>query len=397
MDLPEKEAQEQSIIIAAVKEWLRVHSNWLLIFDNATNSESVRDYFPQNSAGHTLVTSRNASWRGLMKPLPVQKMNVEDAIEFLLKRTGQTDKTSAKELAKELDYLPLALEQAGAYIEVTGFTLVHYLELFRTRQQEMLQRGKPSTDYPATVATTWEMAFQQVEHKSQAAVDLLNLCAFFAPDDISLQVISDGAEYLPEPLKATMTDALASDNAVEILRTYSFVERKDESLSIHRLVQAVTRHRMSEEEFNNWAEIAISVVNKAFPGNSNDVRTWPVILSLLPHATIASEFAEITKSITENTARLLNEMGIYSRNRADYAQAKSFHQRALAIKEEAFGKNHPQVALYVNNLGSVLQDLGDLAGAKAHFERALAILREFLGDEHPNTKIVRGNLESLGK
>jgi tetratricopeptide (TPR) repeat protein len=397
LDLPEKEAQEQSVIIAAVKERLRVSSRWLLIFDNATDSKSVRDYIPQGSAGHILVTSRNANWRGLMKSLTVQKMKADDAIAFLLKRTGQTDETSARELAKELDYLPLALEQAAAFIDASSCTISHYVTLFRTRQQEMLKRGEVSTDYPATVSTTWEMAFQQVEQKSPAAAALMKLCAFFAPDDISLEMITAGAKYLPEPLQTAATDTLALDEAVEALLTYSLVERKNESLFLHRLVQAVTRHRMSEEEFKSWAEAAISVVNKTFPSDSDDVRTWPIVLPLLPHATMVSEYAEIIKSVSGYASRLLNQMGLYFRVRADYIQAKSFHQRGLAIGEENLGKNHPSVAIPLNNLGLVLQDLGDLESAKAHYERALEIFREFLGDEHPSTKTVRSNLEFLNQ
>src|SRR5204862_2350670 len=108
-------------------------SKWLLIFDNATDSDSVREYIPQGNAGHILVTSRNANWRGLIKPLSVQAMKSEEATAFLLNRTGQTDEANASELAKELGYLPLALEQAGAFIEATGSTLSHYMKLFQTR------------------------------------------------------------------------------------------------------------------------------------------------------------------------------------------------------------------------------------------------------------------------
>jgi hypothetical protein len=66
-----------------------------------------------------------------------------------------------------LGYLPLALEQAAAYIEETGQSMAGYLALFRKRRVELLRRGQPAA-YPDTVATTWELAFQQVQQSAPA-------------------------------------------------------------------------------------------------------------------------------------------------------------------------------------------------------------------------------------
>lgn len=157
LDLPEKDTAEQRVIVEAVREWLRQNRGWLLVFDNSEDVQLTRNYIPRGSAGHIIVTSRNPNWTGVAKPLSVKALPIEKAIEFLLKRTGDDDEATANTLAESVGRLPLALEQAGAYIEASGCTMQHYLELFETRQREMIARGRPSTDYPDTVATTWHL------------------------------------------------------------------------------------------------------------------------------------------------------------------------------------------------------------------------------------------------
>ncbi len=152
---------------------------------------------------------------------------------------------------------------------------------------------------------------------------------------------------------------------------------------------------MDKEVFKQWTGVAVHIVNAYFPQKSGDVRTWPVCLPLIPHASTVLSHAEAIQFASDETAQLLNQIGLYLYARADYAQAKKMYERALAIDEAALGSDHPNVAIRLNNLGLVLEAQGDLAGAKALFERALQILREFLGDDHPTTKTVQNNLRIL--
>ena len=164
--LPEKEATDQRVVVDAVRRWLGQNTGWLLIFDNAPAPEEVRPYLPRGGGGQVLVTSRNPNWGGLTSSLSVNVLEPGDSVEFLLKRTrrqGQeADEAATALLAEALGHLPLALEQAGAYIEQTGTSLSKYLELFGEQPRELLRHGKPSTGYEDTVATTWEISFQQV-------------------------------------------------------------------------------------------------------------------------------------------------------------------------------------------------------------------------------------------
>jgi tetratricopeptide (TPR) repeat protein len=395
LELPEKDATEQHIAVEAVKEWLRQNRGWLLIFDNAEDSDSVRDYIPRGSLGHIIITSRNPIWAGVAKSLPVTSLPLDKAIEFLLKRTGSQDEATAKTLAEAVGCLPLALEQASAYIETSGSTMARYLDLFEKRQPELLKRGKPSTEYPDTVAKTWDISFENVKEENETAAELLQLCAFFAPDDIPVNMIKEGSEELPKSLAATATDPLLLDEALAVLRKYSLVEVEDEKLSIHRLVQAVIRHAMNKKDFKRWTGVAVHVLNASFPHESYDVKTWPVCASLLPHASVALSHAEAIQFTSNGTSRLFNQIGLYLKARAEYAQAKIMLERALAISEAILDSDHPTLAIRLNNLGSILESQGDFVGARALYERALAIDEAAFSPGHPTLAIRLSNLGNV--
>lgn len=393
LDLPKKHEREQPVIVGAVRDWLNHNAGWLLVFDNARRAEDVRDYLPQNRAGHVLITSRDPGWGRVARPLKVEMLDREESVRFLLQRTGQDDETAARVLAEELGDLPLALEQAAAYIETNGKPLAEYLSLFRVRKTELLRRGKPS-DYPDTVATTWEISFQELEQQSPAAGALLNLCAFLAPDDIPLQVLRDAVEHLPEALADAVADEIALDDAIAALRRYSLIERNEDRLSVHRLVQVVMRDRLSDKR-NQFANSALLSVNSAFPQESDDVRTWKVCARLLPHALVAAKWSQALGLVPDATGRLLNQAGLYFMGRAQYVEAKDTFQRSLRIAEGAHGPHHLIVAPAVNNLGSVLLALGDFEGAQKCLKRTVAIVKGAFGSNHPEVAIALSNLGNV--
>jgi tetratricopeptide (TPR) repeat protein len=369
LNLPEKDVADQNDVVRAVRSWLGRNSGWLLIFDNAAEATFIREYLPQGECGHTLVTSRDPNWGGTAPLVPIKVMQRTESVEFLCKRTGLAEGPAAGELAKELGDLPLALEQAGAYIEEKARSFAEYFELFRVHHQEILERGKPTTDYPATVATTWLISFEAAKRDSNVAADVLSLLAHFAPDDIPLELVKTSEVF-------KNLGGLEWDDALAALRRYSLVERSGDSVSMHRLVQAVARDQLSDDARKKWAETAVQIVVGAFPAGENDpgdVRTWPTCARLLPHALATTEHAEAVQVAPQVTGVLLNQVGLYLLGRAELRQAKAVLERVLRLDEAAYGPDHPNVATDVNNLGLVLKDLGDLAGARTHFERALRI------------------------
>jgi tetratricopeptide (TPR) repeat protein len=382
---------DQQVAIQAVKDHLAGTSAWLLVFDNASEPEEIRPYMPAGG-GHVIITSRRPDWRSVADPLAVATMSVEDAVEFLHRRSGRKDELASRKLVEELGFLPLAIEQAAAYIDEHGRSIADYLDLFRKHRRQILKRGRPSLDYPDTVETTWEISIAKVREQSSPGADLLNLCAFLAPDDIPLDIIREAKEILPEPLTTAAGDALVWDEAVTALRRHSLVERTDEALSLHRLVQAVVRDRMTESDRQLWAELAARIVRKAFPYDSDDVTTWPVCVRLLAHATTAAAHCEAEGVGGVYAAGLLSQSALYLGARADYSGALDLNERALKIFEATFGPDDPHVAISLNNLGNTLRDLGNSAEAQKLFKRALQLHEAVHGHSHPKVAIDLNNL-----
>ena len=390
--LPEREVTDQSVAVRAVRRWLEGNPRWLLVLDNAPGPAEVRDYIPRSAAGHVLITSRNQAWGGVASPLRLEVFERRESVRFLLDRTGEGDEGVADALADELGDLPLALAHAVAYVEDTGRSLAGYVELLRQRREDLLARGDPSAQYPASAAAAFELSFERLEADSPAGAALLNLAAFLAPDDIPTSLISEGAERLPEPLAVAVGDPLALDTALAALRRYSLADVAGESLSVHRLVQAVVRDRLADGDKKAWAASAVVLVNAAFPYQREDPTTWAPSARLLPHALASADHVEALAAAPEATGRMLNEVGLYLRLRAQLPEAKATLERALAIEAKAYGPDHPTVAIRLNNLGLVLRDLGDPEAARDHFRRALAIGEKTYGPDHPTVAIRLNNL-----
>ena len=202
-------------------------ARWMLVFDNAPGPEAVEAFVPAVGNGRVLITSRNALWppgQGLEVPV----LGLQVAADFVAARTGDADRQAAAALAEAVGGLPLALEQAAAYAQATGNSLAAYLALFHKRRADLLDRGQPAR-YGGTVATTWALAFTQLEDSAPGAAGLLRLLAFCAPEAIPLRLLLQprpglAGQLSPEVagvLVPLLEDALAAGDAVAALRRYS--------------------------------------------------------------------------------------------------------------------------------------------------------------------------------
>jgi tetratricopeptide (TPR) repeat protein len=395
LPLPAGATAEPGARIAAVRAWLEGHDGWLLIFDNAPEPAAVTPYLPRRVGGQILITSRYLGWGGAARSVTVPTFPRDESVRFLLDRTQQADAEAAAALAAEVGDLPIALAQAAGYLDATGITLVGYLARWRTHRAELLGRGHEGLDYLDTVATTWEVAFQALQAREPAAADLLCLCAYLAPEAIPPRLLRDSSEVLPERLAAAVADDLAWDTVIAALRRYALVETAEPTLAVHRLVQAVTRDRLAEDDRRTWAAAAVTCLARAVRQGETppwDVRSWPALAEWLPHGLAAAAHAEGLQVARQDTALVLNQFGLYFRARAQWTDARAALARALTLYEAAYSPDHPTVATTVNNLGGVLRALGDLAGARAANERALTIDEASYGPDHPTVATTVNNL-----
>ncbi len=390
-----KEEKELNVTVQAVRAELAGRERWLLVFDNANEPVEVRDYLPQAGQGHVLITSRDPDWSEVAEPLAITTWQRDESVAFLLKRTKQKDEAAANALTEALGDLPLALEQAAANIGESGSSLASYLKTLRKHTREVLRRGKAPAGYHATVATTWELSFAKVAKESETAEQLMNLCAFLAPDDIGREMLRGGVKHLPEPLASAVGDDLQWGDAVGTLRRYSLVEVQDDALSVHRLVQAVVPERLDATERKKWAEVAVKMVNSAFPYKIDDVGSWTASSRLLAHALAAAVHAVELRVGLQAYADLLNKVGLYLEERAELSAARSVLERTLKIGEANYGSDHPKVATYLNNLACTVGHQGDLPEARTHLERALRIDEVTYGSGNPKVGIRLNNLASV--
>jgi hypothetical protein len=354
LKLPQAGAQDQTLAVDAVKRWLTSHEGWLLILDNADDIVMAREFMPLGKNGRVLLTTRAGALGAIARRVEIQEMGTEEGALFLLRRitciagdaeleaAEEDDRARAKELVTQLDGLPLALDQAGAYIEETGCGLSGYLDLYRSHALELLRRrgGLPS-DHPDPVATTWALSFENIEKASPAAAELLRFCAFLHPDGIPEEVFSKCAPELGPVLGAVARDVLALNSAFSEILKYSLLRRdpKAGTVEIHRLVQAVLKQGMDENTRRLWAERAVRAVNRVFP--DVEFYSWAACERLLPQAFVCAELINQWGFGFQEAALLLNQAGLYLYERGRHTDAEPLYVRALAIREKALGPEHP--------------------------------------------------------
>ena len=273
---------------AMARRWLEHHDRWLLVLDNADDPTAIASARPQGGGGIVLITSRGGDWQAMADVVLVDVMAPDEAEAFLSRRSRRSEPEAARELAAELGYLPLALEQAAAFVAQTpGLSVGDYLGQYRQRDRELWLRGRPS-DYPDTVATTWDLALQRATEASPAAADLLRLMAFLHPDGVPLSILDTSGE-VPGGLAAVAGDRLAFADAVGALAAYSLLRgTSGDSVAVHRLVQAVIRDRLDDAGRARWAATALHLVALQFPHNVDEVATWTDAARMLPHAQVVA-------------------------------------------------------------------------------------------------------------
>lgn len=385
LGLKTSEISSQEALAEIVRRTLEQSTGWLLIFDNVRAPKDILSFIPRGSTGHTLITSRNPNWKAhATAPIHVPLLPRNKSVEFLLKRTGQADEDAAGKVAQLLDDLPLALEQAGAYIERTQIPLIQYIELF-TKFEGLLLRSDEPLDYNDTVATTWKVSMSAIERElpiGPTALQLLNLCAFLSPEDIPRDILNEfGRIFLATDVIAkyplVITDALAT------LGAYSLIDLTADHVSLHRLVQIVVREELDEESKKKFAAYAVSLLIPEFPAEMDDVLTWPRRSRLLPHALSAAGYTQSLGTVPDKTGLLLTGAGLYLNERGHFDEAKELHERALALAEPVCMPNNPILGLIYNNLGRAHAHFKNIELERLNYERAVQTYEAAYGPDHP--------------
>ena len=370
--------------------WLAAHDQWLLILDNVN---SVNDVAPllarlDGGSGRFLATSRRATgWHHVgAAALRLGVFEPGEALVLLagILRTVPDDLDGGAELCTELGFLPLAISQAGAYMDQNHLGPRDYLRLLARHPAHLYATGDEETDSERTIARIWHVTLDRLAKDGSLPGQVLRILAWYAP------------ETIPRALLDGLADPPAPQEAVGSLAAYSMLTADTGILAVHRLVQAVTRtpdpgdpHR-DPQAIDDARDQATRQLADAAP-DPTDPAGWPTWRMLLPHIDALASHAP-PDTDTDTTAYLLNQAGWFLDSQGQPARAAAHLQRALADTARVRGHDHPNTLAARGNLAAAYRATGDLGRAIPLLEQTLADTARVLGGDHPQTLAARGKL-----
>ncbi|HEV7450292.1 MAG TPA: sigma-70 family RNA polymerase sigma factor [Pseudonocardiaceae bacterium] len=337
-------------------------------------------------AVHAVLANRTGPWL-----LVIDNIAEPEALRGLL--------PAAAVLAHELGGLPLALAQAGCYVAHSALDLAGYLALYRYRRAELHREGH-APDYPATVATTWQLAFDQLTPLARA---LLNLLAWYAPDTIPLdQLLAPDTDHLqlPEPvhtpLRPLLTDPLQQHRAITELVAYGLLSRAGPrgSVTVHRLVQAVTADQLTAGNHPYaWIIAAATLLDAACPrwpdARVTTMITGKSLQTLQTHVRVLLEHLHPDQPITLN---LRYTLASWIGMAGDNARARKLGTALVEDSERMLGADHPGTMIARRGLAYWTGKVGNVVSAR---ELAAAVVQDMtrvLGPDDWHTLLARTNL-----
>ncbi|MCX4908781.1 FxSxx-COOH system tetratricopeptide repeat protein [Streptomyces sp. NBC_00878] len=372
-------SSEAITAVPAVLEALRTgipYGNWLLVFDNAESPNAVQEYFPSapegGPTGSVIVTSRNPQWNTLAHPLEVDVFDRSESIQLLRRRNPDLTDQEADMLAEVLGDLPLAVEQASAWRAETGMPPAEYLRVFEEKRAELMAVSPP-TQYEETVATAWNVSLDHVETKNPGALQLLQLCSYFAPEPISRQFFSNAvADPIAPELDIIFTDPIRLSRAIREINRYSLakIDHRTNSIQMHRLVQAVLKARMTEEQRERFQHGAHLLLAANAPSDPQDPRSWVRFGELYSHVIVS----EAMESPHRHVRQLVYNVAEYLFYWGDHAAALDFASQVYSTWRERFGEGDPQTLVLGRHLRFVMWRMGRYSAAAELGERMLATL-----------------------
>lgn len=386
LNVPFNKEMKKEERIKRIRCILEERKDWLLIFDNARTKEDIDNYLPRKKAGQVLVTSRNLNWENMTKVIEVDVFTPSESVEYISQSINKINDqivdeptVEANKLAVELGNLPLALSQACAFIREKEIKISTYLKLFEQFQKDIfMQKESLLKDYPNTVATTWSISIKELEESCPDCIYLLNLCSFMAPEDIPIELIKKGSSLLPWNGIEIFSDKSRMENALLSLKDYSLVKYENKMLSVHRLVQLVTRSNVGKDKIDIWIGSLIKIINALLPDNINIKENRAIYYQLLPHLSNIIRLTEKNpiqdKDINKNMISVVDKVGTFLFNTSDFKGYIGYQKKCLNICQK-IGDRQRESSCYTK-LGTAYNRLGDYQKDKKYQEKSLKICQE---------------------
>jgi tetratricopeptide (TPR) repeat protein len=333
-------------------------------------------------------------------------MDKDHALALLGKKLGgDSDKKYAAELAQSLDYMPLAITQAAAYISQRAprYTVSRYLNDIRGSDKGragLLNKdvGDSRRDGTASnsIMATWQISFEHIRKEKPSAARLLSLMSLFDRQGIpeyllcKLADVDNKADILVD---TTDKSAIDFEEDIHTLISYSLISSNIEGnvFEMHRLVQFSTKKWLGlYGEIERWKERYIMIMDRAFP--EPEYENWTACQAMFPHAEVVLAYRPLNRKYLAQWATILSNAASYARDKGSYTVAEQMEQEALESRRELLGEEHPDTLTSMSNLALVLRRQGKYNEAEEMNRRTLELTERVLGKEHPDTLTSMSNL-----
>jgi hypothetical protein len=375
-------AQIRDAVATACAWFGNRRDRWLLILDNVPEPAAVRGLIPAKGAGHVLITTQAASWPNPDTVLSIDPLDTEQSVDLLITLSRDEDVDAARDLAKELDGLPLALTQAASFVRTNALDLATYARFYRESSADLHGDNRPD-DYPHTVATTWQVA---IDRLPESARNLLYLLAYCAPDSIPISLFTPGEIPL-------LSNELAVHRAVGELLGHSIVSPGAKgTISVHRLIQNVTRNHLSDAADSAWSALLVRLMFAALPPRPATAETLAAWNLLRTHAyTLLDHVSDDDPSNFDLRYGLAFWTGEAGNARAAGKQLADL----AASQSRVLGPEHVQTLKSTHGVGYWNMEMNSVEAANVIFTGLLSLQIRVLGPEHPDTLVTRHDLAHL--
>jgi tetratricopeptide (TPR) repeat protein len=384
-------AAPQEDLTAWATAWLAAHDGWLLVLDDVDDPADIAPLLARVPNGRVIVTSRLATgWHQVTAAtMRLDVLAPVEAIDLLVRiaamENSRVDLVDAAELCAELGYLPLAVEQAAAYLRQSGLTPRAYLARLAASPARTYGLAAVGSDAERTITRTWRLTLDRMSGTPLAG-RLLRVLAWYGPESIPRAMLDD------------LADPDLVGEALGQLAAFSLVSLNgNRSVSMHRLLQAFARTPDPDDPHRQAADIdtardeAIRAVRTTMPQDWQAPSTWPAWRSLLPHIVALLNHAPPERDPADLTPVLVSA-GRFVQNQGALDSAIDYFERALGNAERLSGPTDPVTLACRNDLAGAYRAAGDLGRAVPLLEATLADYVCVLGEDHPDTLGAGSNL-----
>ncbi|MBQ0853452.1 tetratricopeptide repeat protein [Streptomyces sp. BH-SS-21] len=364
------------------------YANWLLVLDGADEPEEISDLVPTGT-GHVLITSRNPQWRDHNSQLlEVPVYDRTESVAFIRRRAPRLTWSEAEQLAEALEDLPLALDQTAGWLNDSDMSVTQYIDLLESSVDQSAVRVSP--DFRMSFQQSWSILLGKLRETAPESVDLLQLCTFFAPGLIPVDLLRQmPTVHVPDRIAELLDDTDAWQKAVKQLRRYSVIPEEfqtadsDEASTsgglfyLHRMVHQIVRQNMPDQDRQEFIDVVRQALVAANPGSPDDVRSWEKYAQLVPHL----KHADVLMSEDRGVQRLVLDSLRYMYQSGDYVAGIKLGERAMDTWRSLLGENHPKVWEVAHHYANLLRGVGEYQRSEAITRSAIEYLRDAQGAE----------------